>query len=124
MPEIEYLDLHDLLFIAGNLIPGVQVRDRGLLHSAVERPRAILYGEEAYPTFEEKAAALLHSIARNHALLDGNKRLAWAATRAFCLLNNRDIALGIDEAEKLVVNSARGEYGVSEISKRLNIVFI
>ena len=45
-----------------------------------------MFGEDAYPSFAEKAAALMHSLARNHPLDDGNKRLAWAATRVFCLL--------------------------------------
>ena len=71
--------------------------------------------------FEEKAAALMHSLARNHPLVDGNKRVAWAATRTFCLLNGRDIKLSVDAAEELVIGVAAGRYAVPEIVKLLKI---
>jgi hypothetical protein len=51
--------------------------------AAAARPRTTVFGEDAYPAFEDKAAALLHSLVRNHALVDGNERLAWAAARVF-----------------------------------------
>jgi death-on-curing protein len=69
----------------------VNVRDVGLLAAAAAHPRVTVFGDDAYPTFEDKAAALLHSLVRNHALIEGNKRLAWSATRIFCLLNGRDL---------------------------------
>jgi len=56
------------------------LRDFGLLDSAVMRPQASAFGDDAYPTIHEKAAALLHGLARNHPFVDGNKRTAWAAT--------------------------------------------
>jgi death-on-curing protein len=113
---LEYLSVEDLLEIAESIVGGVTVRDRGLLASAAGRPGASAFGAEAYPTFAEKAAALMHSIARNHALVDGNKRLAWAATRVFCLLNGRDLEYAVDEAEALVVAVARGDLEVPEIA--------
>jgi death on curing protein len=58
----------------------------------------------------------MHSLARNHALVDGNERLAWAVTRIFCLLNARDLRFGVDEAEALVVSVARGDRDVTEIA--------
>ena len=88
--SIDYLTEADLLEIALGVIGDVTVRDGGLLASAAVRPQSSAFGQEAYPTFAAKAAALTHSIARNRALIDGNKRLAWAATRIFCLLNGRD----------------------------------
>jgi death-on-curing protein len=115
-PPIDYLTFEDLLEIAERIIDGVIVRDRGLLASAAARPAGSAFGEDAYPSFEEKAAALLHSLARNHALVDGNKRLAWAATRVFCLLNGRDIRFSVDDAETLVVAVARGDLDVAEIA--------
>ena len=87
--EIEYLSVEDLLEIAAGVIDHVIVRDAGLLAAAAARPRVTVFGDDAYPTFEDQAAALLHSLVRNHALVDGNKRLAWSATRIFCLLNDR-----------------------------------
>jgi death-on-curing protein len=114
--RIEYLSVADLLEIAVGVIGEVAVRDRGLLASAAGRPQSTVFGEDAYPTFANKAAALMHSLARNHALVDGNKRLAWAATRVFCLLNGRDLAFAVDDAETLVVAVARGELEVADIA--------
>jgi death on curing protein len=113
---LDYLSEADLLDIALGVIGDVDVRDRGLLASAAARPRSSAFGEDAYLTFAAKAAALMHSIARNHALVDGNKRLAWAATRIFCLLNGRDLNFSVDEAEALVVSVARGDLEVPEIA--------
>ena len=121
MAEIEYLDFHDLLLICDEIIPGYQIRDKGLLLSALERPQTQLYGVELYPEFELKAAALMHSIARNHALIDGNKRLAWSAMRIFCLMNKRDVVLTVSQAEKLTVAVAAGKYEVDQIAPRLKI---
>jgi death-on-curing protein len=117
---IEYLDLADLLEIAAGVIGEAAVRDRGLLASAAARPQTTVLGEDAYPTFAEKAAALMHSLARNHALVDGNKRLAWAATRVFCLLNGRDLAFTVDDAESLVVGAATGELDVAHIAASIH----
>lgn len=73
------------------------------------RPQATVVGEDAYATVSEKAAALLHSLARNHALVDGDKRLALAATIAFLGVNGHRLALSNDEAYDLVVGVASGE---------------
>ena len=120
MANIDYLTLDDLVDIGTSLIPNFQIRDIGLLESAVSRPQTTVYGDDAYVTFIEKAAALMHSLARNHCLLDGNKRLAWAATRAFCILNGYDLRLKIDLAEAIVVNTAKGEYEVAELALELS----
>ena len=58
------------------------MRDYGLLEAAVARPQAAVFGKDAYPDLDSKARALLHSVARNHALIDGNKRLALTTTIA------------------------------------------
>lgn len=113
---LDYLTVADLLEIAAGVIGEFDVRDRGLLASAAARPRTTVLGEDAYPAFADKAAALMHSVARNHALVDGNKRLAWAATRVFCLLNGRDLEYTVDEAEALVQAVARGELDVPDIA--------
>ncbi len=116
---VDYLGLEDLLEIADGVVGEVTVRDLGLLASAAARPQASAFGTAAYPTFPEKAAALMHSLGRNHALVDGNKRLAWAATRVFCLLNGRDLAFTVDDAERMVVAVAAGELDVPELAERL-----
>jgi len=84
------------------------VRDLGLLQSALARPQASAFGEDAYPSIHEKAASLLHSLARNHALVDGNKRLALAATVAFLGINGLRLTLTNDEAHDLVIAVATG----------------
>lgn len=101
-----YLTLPELLYAAERTVGTVEVRDRGLLSSALARPQATAFGDEAYPAIEEKAAALLHSIARNHALVDGNKRLALAATIAFLGMNGRRLRLSNDEAYEIVLSVA------------------
>ena len=115
-PAIDYLTVEDLLEIGVGILSEVAVRDHGLLASAAARPQSSAFGEDAYPIFAVKAAALMHSLARNHALVDGNKRLAWAATRVFCLLNNHDLNFSVDDAEQLVLAVARGELDVPEIA--------
>ncbi|HEV2058212.1 MAG TPA: Fic family protein [Solirubrobacteraceae bacterium] len=116
---VDFLTVEDLLEIARGVLEVVEVRDIGLLASAAGRPQTTVFGEDAYPTFADKAAALMHSIARNHALVDGNKRLAWSATRVFCLLNGRDIVFGVDEAEALVLALAQGDADVPEIARAI-----
>lgn len=115
-PAIDYLSADDLLEVAAGVLDEVQVRDAGLLASAAARPATTVFGADAYPTFAEKAAALMHSLARNQALVDGNKRLAWSATRAFCLLNGRDIRYQVDTAETFVLSVAAGELDVPQIA--------
>jgi len=116
---IDYLSVDDLLEIAAGVLDEVAVRDVGLLASAAARPPTTVFGGDAYPAFADKAAALLHSLAPNHPLVDGNKRLAWSGTRVFCLLNGRDLRLTVDEAEELVLGVAQGHVDVPEIARLL-----
>jgi len=115
--EIDYLSLDDLLEIAAGVLGAVEIRDMGLLAGAAGRPRSSAFGVDAYPSFPEEVAALLHSIARNHALVDGNKWLAWSAAHVFCLLNGRDLSLGMDEAEAMVVGAAAGTLDVGALAE-------
>jgi death-on-curing protein len=117
---VDFLTVEDLLEIAAGVLDVVEVRDMGLLASAAGRPQATVFGEDAYPALADKAAALMHSIARNHALVDGNKRLAWAATRVFCLLNGRDIEFTVDDAEALVLSVATGDADVPDIARAIS----
>jgi death on curing protein len=74
----------------------------------VHRPRASVLGQDAYPDVLTKAAALLHSLARNYPLVDGNKRLAWLATYVFCAKNGIELDPDDDAAYELVVAVAAG----------------
>jgi len=116
-----FLDVEDLLYIAERATGAqAEVRDIGLLESAAARPRASAFGADAYPTLHDKAAALLHSIVRNHALVDGNKRLGLAAVIAFYGLNGRRLTMTNDEAYDFVIAVASGELvDVTEMAQRL-----
>jgi death-on-curing protein len=104
-----FLDLESLLHVASRTLGGdPAVRDYGLLESALARPQASAFGEAAYPDIHQKAAALLHSLARNHALVDGNKRIALAATIAFLGMNGIRLTLSNDEAYDSVMSVATG----------------
>lgn len=95
----------------------VFVRDVGLLEAAVHRPQATVFGQDAYPDVFAKAAALLHSLASNHPLVDGNKRLAWLATYVFLGKNDIELDPPDDEAYGFVVAVAAGELSdVDEIA--------
>ena len=105
-----HLTTEQALRIARHAVGGpVEVRDLGLLDAAVHRPRASLLGQDAYPDRFTKAAALLHSLARNHSLVDGNKRLAWLATYVFCAKNGVELDPTDDDAYDMVIGVAAGE---------------
>ncbi|MEU0307246.1 type II toxin-antitoxin system death-on-curing family toxin [Streptomyces cyaneofuscatus] len=106
-----YLSSEDVLVIAEHACDDMQivVRDAGLLESAVHRPSAAMFGEEAYPDLIDKAAALLQSLAVNHPFFDGNKRTAWLSCVTFLAMNGIDLRPDIDAAERLVIDVATGE---------------
>jgi death-on-curing protein len=104
-----YLTVEQAFRIARAAVGGpIEVRDVGLLESAVNRPRASVLGQEAYPDLFTKAGALLHSLARNRPLVDGNKRLAWLATWVFLAKNGTILDPDDDAAYELVVGVAAG----------------
>jgi death-on-curing protein len=113
----DYLDAEDLVSIA-SIVLGTppKVRDYGLLASAAARPATSVFGQEAYPDLAGKAAALLHSICGNHALVDGNKRLAWAAAVVFVGLNHESPVpdIDVDRAEVFMLAVADGS--LTEVS--------
>jgi death-on-curing protein len=113
-----YLTLAELVYIAERATGGqVIIRDAGLLEAAAARPRARAFGKDAYPDPHAKAAALMHSLARNHALVDGNKRLALGALVAFYGVNGRRLTLTNDAAYELIMQVAAGELdSVDEIA--------
>lgn len=120
-PDVDYLDVEDLLRLTRDLGAG-PVRDVGLLDSAAARPRASAFGADAYPALDLKAAAHLHSIARNHALVDGNKRLAWLATVVFLDINRHVTGVDDEAAFALVMSVAEGNDDLEEIAERLRVV--
>jgi death-on-curing protein len=116
----EYLGIEDTLLMVRRLGVG-PVRDIGLLDAAMGRPRSTVFGKEAYPTLALKAAALLHSLAKSHPLVDGNKRLAWLATTVFLELNGHGTALDDEAAFRLVWDVAAGDHLVEDIALGLQV---
>ncbi len=118
----EYLDREDVL-TAGSIAYGgeLKVRDYGLLDAAVARPQSTVFGVDAYPELWDKAAALLQSLARNHALVDGNKRTAWAAAWTFLYINGIELAadFDVDRAEDLMNEVATQDCELSDVATSL-----
>ena len=118
---VEFLDLDDVVDLAIALLGDpAPIRDIGLLGSAVARPQTTAFGEDAYPDIWTKAAALLHSIVKNHALVDGNKRLGWLATAVFLEINGVEISRASnDDIYDLVIDVAAGQPTVDTVAERL-----
>ena len=119
--HVEFLDLDDVIDLAiavlGDPAP---IRDIGLLGSAVARPRTTAFGDDAYSDIWTKAAALLQSIVKNRALVDGNKRLGWLATAVFLEISHVEISRASnDDVYELVIDVAAGQPTVDEIADRL-----
>ena len=118
---IEYLDTEDLLELARRLLgEPLPLRDVGLLGAAAARPQASAFGEDAYPDVWTKAGALLHSIVRNHPLVDGNKRLGWLAAAVFLELHGASVAAAADDdVYDHVIAVATGIADVADIAAAL-----
>ncbi|WP_328710555.1 type II toxin-antitoxin system death-on-curing family toxin [Microbispora hainanensis] len=105
-----YLSVEQVLDLAELAVEGTpQLRDFGLLDSAVHRPRARRFDQEAYPDLLAKAAALLHSLAINRPFVDGNKRVAWVSTVVFLAYNGVEVDMDDDSAYDLVSAVASGK---------------
>ncbi|MER6011653.1 type II toxin-antitoxin system death-on-curing family toxin [Streptomyces bluensis] len=123
---MKYLTVQEALDLAELACGGqeVAVRDLGLLSSAVHRPQSQMFGVEAYTGLFEKAAALLQSLAANHPLVDGNKRMAWMCTVVFLDFNGTEmLEVDQEEAYKLVMEVASGGLeDVGLIARRLRVL--
>ena len=117
----EFLSLEDLLDIVSALKIG-PVRDLGLLNAEALRPQTTLMGQDAYPSTTAKAAALLESLTKNHALIDGNKRLGWAACSVFLSLNALPIrdTVSNDDVYELVIAVASSQITMEQVCATLS----
>lgn len=122
--DVEYLEVEDLLGLATVLLgEPPPVRDLGLLASCAARPGASAFGQDAYPDVWTKASALLHSIVKNHPLVDGNKRLGWLATAVFLELNGVDVTKASnDDVYDLVMQVAASPVEVLDLAERLQAI--
>lgn len=117
---MRYLDLADFRAVATAVLDSpLEVRDWGLVESALARPQATVFGEDAYPTVWDKAAALLHSLVRNHALVDGNKRVGFTCAVLLLYKNGQRIEYAEDPAYDLVIATAEGRLEVPQIAELL-----
>ncbi|WP_242521937.1 type II toxin-antitoxin system death-on-curing family toxin [Microbacterium esteraromaticum] len=111
---VDYVEAEQAMAVVSRL--GFHVRDQGLLLSALARPSAGMFGTDAYPSIEQKAAALLSSLSQNHTLFDGNKRLSLLLTFIFLELNGCELTFTDDEAFDLVLTAAQSEMTVDELA--------
>jgi len=112
-----YLTLEDVLRQVERA--GWVVRDVGLLASAVARPSASAFGEDAYPELLSKAAALCQSLDKNQALVDGNKRLAWLTTKVFLAINGQRQRGSADDGERFMLDLVAGHQDLGLIASWL-----
>lgn len=122
--NVECLDVDDLIGLAAVLLGDPPpIRDVGLLGSAAARPRASAFGDDAYPDLWAKAAALLHSIVKNHPLIDGNKRLGWVACAVFLDIDGIDVTRATnDDVYDLVIEVASNPIEITDLANRLRTI--
>lgn len=113
---VRYLHADELVFINGSVLNNqkilrgeIKIRDRERLEAAVARPASSAFGEDAYKSIQEKAASLMHSVARNHPFTDGNKRTAIMATIFILRVNGYDVDWNPADALEMVLNMAEGK---------------
>ena len=107
-----YLDLE--VFVTQCERQGFVVRDVGLVHSALARPETSLFADPAYPSIDLKAAALMESLAKNHAFVDGNKRAAWLGLNYFLVINGWELAANDDDAFDYILGVATSALNLGE----------
>ncbi len=95
------------------------IRDEGLLESALAQPQATFFGELLHPTIAEQAAAYLYHLAKNHAFVDGNKRVALGVSEAILRLNGYNLNLSNQDLYELTLNVAVGELEKTELAEVL-----
>jgi death on curing protein len=117
---VRYLSVSDLYNINSDVMDGnTWVRDLHLLESAARRPAITLFGQAQFPTLLDKAAALLHSLAYHHLFMDGNKRTAVRAVRAFLELNGHAVTWDYDRQYPFVLEVAQGKHDIPRIAQWL-----
>ena len=118
---VEFLELEYIIDLAVALLGDAPpIRDIGLLGSAAARPRTTAFGEDAYPDLWTKAVALLQSIVKDQALVDGNRRLGWLATAVFMEINGVEISRADNnDVYDLVNDVAAAHPDLEEIALRL-----
>jgi len=116
---VRYLTAAEVIRINEAEAGSWNLRDFGLVDSAVHRPQTVVLGHEAFPDVHAKAAALMHSLAKNHAFIDCNKRTAFLACAMFYRLNGWDLRMGDDDVVHLMGDIVVDKLDVNEIARVL-----
>ncbi|TBL76158.1 type II toxin-antitoxin system death-on-curing family toxin [Paenibacillus thalictri] len=116
----EVISAHYFMMKKMNDAEQAGVRDHGLLESAVHRPQQSVFGEDAYPTLFDKAAALLESLVKNHCFHNGNKRTAYLVMKSFMILNGYHLRMEREYAVEFIVDIAKGLHSLETIAYILN----
>ncbi len=126
MNEPEFLDLDEVLEIHALQLAhfgGLEgVRDRGLLESALEQPRATAFGEFLHGDLFEMAAAYLFHVVKNRAFMDGNKRTALLSALIFLDINGISIDREDNRLYELTLAAAGGRIDKPEIAEQLKTI--
>ncbi|HEX6196466.1 MAG TPA: type II toxin-antitoxin system death-on-curing family toxin [Jiangellaceae bacterium] len=121
MSELRYPTLGEAIRV-NKRFTGLAVRDVGLLDSALSRPKAAAFGHEAYPDLWSKAAALLHSVIRNHPFLEENKRTATTLALNLLRMNGVDMAnLDTEAMLSIAVATANTDIDVAQLAVALRV---
>lgn len=91
------------------------IRDEGLLDSALEIPFQSFGGEELYPSIQAKAARLCYGLVKNHAMLDGNKRIGAHTMLVFLAVNGYELEYTQKELSDLILDVADGKKEYEDI---------
>jgi death-on-curing protein len=114
---MQYLSLEDALQQIA--ISGFYVKDAGLLDSALARPQTSVFGEDAYPTLEVKAAAMTHSVIKNHPMVDGNKRTSWFLLNAFLYINGYLLEMSTEEGLEFTLGVATDQLSLEQAAEKI-----
>ncbi|MFM8447548.1 MAG: type II toxin-antitoxin system death-on-curing family toxin [Candidatus Nanopelagicaceae bacterium] len=118
---IKYLSLTQVLHVA-EVVTGLpfetvkKVAQLNLIESAIAAPQSSFIGLDPYPELFDKAAILAFHLARNHALPDGNKRLAFLSAYEFCWINGYELEFDVDQAEQIFFGLAAGTVNIQELT--------
>lgn len=118
--NVVYISIEDVYIIHKRMVTigggSEGLRDMGLLHSAVERPKATFGGNDLYPTLFSKAAALLQSLMGNHPFEDGNKRTGFFSTLFFLEQNNVSIHPSEKDIIQFCSDAVTKKYSIEQIA--------
>ena len=99
------------------------IRDEGMLDLALNNPFQSFGGKELYPSIQAKAARLCFGLVRNHAMLDGNKRLGTHVMLVFLALNGYELYYSQKELSDVILALASSDIGEKEIWQA-NILYL